>query len=239
MDRTYAERCQELLQAISGLGFGKWEVAPVGQSFMDPEAQLNGVELSSGDVVLLQWYNSHRKITPKHITFSLIRQRNGQSIVIGVHVGTLRYTDLRTMQSYYDGASWGPTHFRAQMAVEQYRGTLVISPDAVEKRLACAVEKLVEIGITNTKHVLLPPVGCDEMHHVSMVPWIRADYGAMPIAIRVKGVNAWSLALMFYAIEPRGFVNLAFGYLNMTDGAPDASEMDIGKLLANPLSKQG
>jgi hypothetical protein len=237
-DRTYTARCEELLQKLGDLGFGSWTSVPVGKRPEDPEAQLDGVELSSGDVVSLRLHNNHGKLVPKHVSFSLVRVRNQRGVIVGVHVGTFRFTDLRTKQSYYDGALWGLGHFRAQLAVEQYREQLTIAPEVVESHLARAAAKLVEMGITNTRHVILPRAGDCSVRDINMIPYLVGDYGAMPVAIRLMYTKATSLTMQFYIIGPIGLVNLDFGFLDLnSNGDVDDSMMDIGKLLAGPTKK--
>ena len=238
VDRTYTVRMEELLQKLGEMGFGGWKVAAVGKGLDDPDAQLEGIEDSTSDLMTLRIYHSHGRRVPKHLTFSMIRQRNQRGVIIGVHVGTLRMTDLRTKQSYYDGAAWGLQHFRAQLAVENYRGKMNISPETVESHLAAAMKELVELGITEPQHLLLPAAGTERIRSLDMVPYLVGKYGDMPVAISMTYTSTDAITLTFFIVSPSGLVNLDFGFLQLTKyGRVGGKQMDIGKLLAGPTKK--
>jgi hypothetical protein len=238
MDRTFTERISEIVSRLEVMGFCSWQTGVVGDKYQDPAAQLDGVEASSGDEVKLRLYNCDNRLVPKHLSFSLVRQRNGRGVVIGVHVGTLRFTDLRTKQSYYDGALWGLSHFRIQLAVEQFRAQLKIPAELVEKHLAGAAAQLVELGITETRHCILPQSGCMDVYRIVMVPYLVGKYGDMPVAVRLMYTKSDCITLQFYIMDAIGTVNINFGYMVLgRNGEQVNSQMDIGSLLAGPTRK--
>jgi hypothetical protein len=239
-DRTYTARIEELLLKLNAMGFGSWKEMPTpgGSKIDDPDAVLEGVEEKSGDLVTLRVYHNHAKRVPKNLSFVLLRQRNNRGIVIGVHVGTLRMTDLRTKQSTYDGADWGLQHFRVQLAVESFREKITIPAEIVEAHLAAAAAKLVELGITETRHAILPRAGEEYVRDIDMVPFLVGRYGDMPVAIRLRYSEPKNITLEFYIVGALGLVCLDFGYMKLDNrGNVDDSHMDIGKLLAGPTKK--
>ena len=242
-DRTFTLRIAEILERLEQLGFGGWTtgVVPVDSQgntkWGEPRCKLMGCEVATSDPVYLDLHNHFCHVSPKYIAFSLRRVSNDRGILLGVNIGSLRMTDLRTRVSYYDDAQWSEVHFGGQLRADALNKKMPVTPEVIQRQLATATAHLAEIGITDPKHALLPRP-YDDMYSIVLQPYLVGMYGAMPCAIRMsyKDQGDRLLRLEFYIVSPDGLCKLDFGHLHIdASGTVVDKEMDIGKLLAGPV----
>ena len=246
LDRSLAMRLGKVLAKLDRHGFSAWVptgawhsgVAPSGG--VAPRVRIVGNLVDKGvDIpVYMDLWNHHGRLTPKDIAYSVCRQSNDRGIIVGTMVrDIIRYTDLRDMLSQYDGGTWSERHYRAQLACDAVNKKLTVSPELILGQMTAAVKQLVELGITNECHALLPAAG-DDMQGATMTPYLVGLYGTMPCAIRLAYMPDCNLLMEFYIVSGKGLCKIDFGHIliGISTKVLDKA-MDIGKLLAGPKAK--
>lgn len=236
-DRQYVERTAELFDIFAQLGFGEW--TSMLKNYIErkdktdrPRVTFVGKELASGDAMEVELYNAYNRCMPKDLTFRLSYQ-NGRAIAVGQHCGTMRFTDLRNMRSYYDGFVWAASRLNGQLWAEKEAQTLRITPSEIEAHIAAATIQMNEHGIDNIQHALLPAPGGDKYRQITMKPYLVGAYGDMPVAININYIATAVVQITFYMVSASGLCVKQFGYVNLDrSGKVEEVKVDIGKLLA-------
>ena len=225
-DRQFTRMLTELLEDLAGKGFSDWgqPVVPPKKDYYDPRITI----LSQDGTVELSLYNLHSRIAPKHIAYRITDVATGHALLLGTYTGSLRMTDLRTMVSQYDGVTWCERHFLGQLKVDTYNNQLQVGPGVIEKQVVAALAIMKDIGITDTKHALLPGAGSD-ISYTTMRPWLVGMYGTMPVAVSID--YKYYFCMQFYAIDITGICNLDFGFVKVDEDGKFEKNLDIGKLL--------
>jgi hypothetical protein len=246
LDRSLAMRLGKVLAKLDAHGFGSWGPGVLAPA--DPKSSVDGrprvrivgnlVDKGESIPVYMDLWNHHNRLTPKDIAYSVCKLSNDRGVIVGTMVrDIIRYTDLRDMISQYDGGTWTERHFRAQLGCDAANKKLPVSPELILGQMSAAVKQLVELGITNECHALLPAAG-DELQHMTMTPYLVGMYGAMPCAIRLAYQQDCNLKMEFYIVSGKGLCKVDFGYIliGISTKVLDKA-MDIGKLLAGPKAK--
>ena len=234
VDRQYSRMLAELLELLGTLGFAGWTtgvIPPKEDCWRGHKARLLGQDSATKGEVYLDLWQQHSRLSPKHMTMLVTRADTGRGLLVGVHIGTLRCTDLRTRTTYYDDVIWAERHFSAQLRCDQYNSQLSAEPEVIARQMAAATVQLAELGITDVKHALLPKPWEDH-YGITMVPYLVGMYGTMPCAVRLAYKNSDDLLMEFYLVSATGLCKLDFGQLVIgPTGKVVDSKMDIGKLL--------
>jgi len=235
-DRTYAPRVLSLLGTLGKLNFGEWVMGPK----PDPKSaswwgavarcRLQGKDLSSpeGRTVYLDLYNHHAKRVPKDVAFSVTLE-DGRGLVVGLCREDIRYTDVRTRTSVYDGIPWTEQNFKFQLQADACnRDQLKLPPEKVILQVAAAMKFLVDVGITDCRHVLL---GEDDVYRCDMKPYLIGMYGTVPCAMSMDYRYGAEMNVWFHTLSPMGLAQDNFGHIRVgISGELVESELDLAAL---------